>query len=133
MLAECVACCVSLLAVYYMYRRKPPNQSVELTTVVPSWSPIQILWLDALPTMDLMSEVSSLSTLSDEHDNAVSDQTSWSVLPDKHLSSRLGEELDNISCPPNSYPDLVCQEGLDLTLPTSGGEEIDTKDTTKGL
>ena len=129
MLAECMACCVSLLAVYYMYRKTPPKQSVELTKVVPSWSPIQILWLDTLPPISPMV----LSPLSDEHDNTVTDQASWSVLPDEHLSSRLGEELDNVSCPPNSYPDLVCQEGLDLTLPTSRGEEIDTKDTTKGL
>ena len=129
MIAECVACCVSIVTIYFIYKKTTsPAVEVELTKVVPSWSPIQILWLDSLPAVSVMSEISS-----DEHDDTVSDQTSWSVLPDKHLSSRLGEELDNISCPPNSYPDLVCQEGLDLTLPTSGGEEIDTKDTTKGL
>ena len=123
MLAECVACCVSLLAVYYMYRRKPPNQSVELTTIVPSWSPIQILWLDAFPAIGSpMSEVSSLSSLSHEHDDAISNQASWSVLPDEHLSSRLGEELDDVPCPTYPNSNLVCQEGLDLSLAPSGGK-----------
>ena len=121
MLAECVACCVSLLTVYFIYRKRQPNKStLELTRVVPSWSPIQILWLDALPTIDPMSEVSSLSSLSDKHNNAVSDQASWSVLPDEHLSSRLSEELYDVPCPSNPDTNLVCQERLDLSLSTPG-------------
>ena len=102
MLAECVACCVSLLAVYYMYRKKPPKQSVELTRVVPSWSPIQILWLDSLPPVD------SMQLVSDKHENSVSDKSGWSVLPDKHLSSHLSEELDDFSSPTDTHTHFVC-------------------------
>ena len=118
MLAECVACCVSLLTVYYIYRKQKPNKAtLELTRVVPSWSPIQILWLDALPAIsNPMSEVS----LSDKHDDAISNQASWSVLPDEHLSSRLSEEFHDVPCPTYPNSNLVCQERLDLSLPTSG-------------
>ena len=133
MLLEFVACSTAL-ALTYLYFRKPKvfkKKNVELTTCIPSWSPINILWLDSLPPFE--DNMSVVSDLSDKHNNTVSDETSWGVLPDDHLSSRLREELDNLACSSDPRSDLVSQELDDFSFPPTCGEQRDSKDRTEGL
>ena len=110
---EWLTCSAAILVVFWFYKRTKPKPP-KLTKVVPDWSPINILWLDSLPPVDAMSEVSM--SLSYEHNNSVSDKASWSVLPDSHLSARLGEELGNFASSPDTDTHVVCQVLHDLPL-----------------
>lgn len=137
MFLEFLGCSAAVVAAYWYFRKRIvfKRKKIELTKFIPSWSPINILWLDSLPPVDEMSVVSSLGSVPDsyKHNNSVSDQRSWGVLPDDHLSSRLREELDNLSSFPDTSADLVREELDNFPFATSSGEQRDSKHGTEGL
>ena len=46
----------------YLYTKK--RKKMKLSKHTPSWSPIQILWIDSLPALSMSIEVESISQIS---------------------------------------------------------------------
>ena len=132
MLIECISAAVFIGAFWFLRKRKPYKEKIELSKCVPSWSPINLLWFDSLPPVPEI-DMSLASDLSDQHDDTVSDEGSWRVLADYHFSSRLREELDDFPCSTYANPDVVSEELLDFPFPPSCREQLDSEDGTEAL
>ena len=118
-----------LLTVWFFRKNKPKKKEVELTVCTPSWSPLNILWIDSLPPLSM----SICSDLSNKKDDTVSDQRSWCVAPDNQFSPCFREQFYNFPGPSNSQADRVSQESLQFALSTTVGEQSDSEHGTVGL
>ena len=131
MIIECIYAAVFIGAFWFFRKRKAyKGKDIELAKCVPSWSPVNILWFDSLPSVP---EIDLMSVVSDEHHDTISYQGSWRVLTDDHFTSRLREELDDFPSSTYANPDVVREELLDFPFPPSCREQLDSEDGTEAL
>ena len=119
MIGECVACCVSIVTIYFIYKKTTsPAVEVELTKVVPSWSPIQILWLDSLPAVSVMSEISSRVKAIIVDKLGVDENE---VVPTASFTNDLGaDSLDTVELI------MEFEREFDIQIPDDQAEKIET-------
>ena len=133
MLLEWVTASAAVLLTVWLFRRKqkkkPKKKEIQLTICTPSWSPLNILWIDSLPSLSM----SICSDVSDKHQNSVSDEASWCVTADNQFSPCVREEFYNFSGPSDSQTNILRQELLQFPLSPSSGKKSDSENGTIGL
>ena len=126
MLLEWGAASVAVLLAVWLFRKKKKEKQkeVELTIYTPSWSPLNILWIDSLPALTM-----SICSDSYQKDDTISDECSWSMATNNEFPPTICKEFYNLSGPPNTETDIISQVSLQFPLSASSREQGDSENT----
>ena len=146
MLLEWGAASVAVLLAVWLFRKKKKEKQkeVELTICTPSWSPLNILWIDSLPALSLRDSSRpphtgrlpvTMSICSDSYqkDDTISDECSWCMATDNEFPPTVCKEFYNLPGPPNTETDIISQVSLQFPLSASSREQGDSENTTVTL
>ena len=130
MLLEWVTASAAVLLTVWLYHRKkkPKKEEIQLTICTPSWSPLNILWIDTLPPLSM-----SICSDSYQKNDSISDQCSWCVAPDNEFPPTICKQFYHLPCPSNSETDIISEKSLQFALSPPSREECDSENGTVGL